>query len=69
MRKTAGIRGSRPAGRMTFAGTLRLGAVLATLAGAAFGLCLVAALIITLKRRERRTGADDFLSDKNDWGM
>lgn len=43
--------------------------VLATLAGAAFGLCLVAALIITLKRRERRTGADDFLSDKNDWEM
>ncbi|MBN7755510.1 hypothetical protein JYP46_01620 [Nitratireductor aquimarinus] len=43
--------------------------VLATLAGAAVGLRLVAALIITLKRRERRTGADDFLSDKNDWGM
>ncbi|WP_412033130.1 hypothetical protein ACLIR7_05955 [Nitratireductor aquimarinus] len=43
--------------------------VLATIAGAAVGICLVAALIITLKRRERRTGADDFLSDKNDWGM
>lgn len=43
--------------------------VLATLAGTEFGLCLVVALIITLKRRERRTGADDFLSDKNDWGM
>ncbi len=43
--------------------------VLATLAGAALGLCLVAALIITLKRCERRSSADDFLSDKNDWGM
>lgn len=42
---------------------------LASLAGAAFGLGLVALLVIGLKRRERRNGADDFLSDKNDWGM
>lgn len=42
---------------------------LASLAGAAFGLGLVALLVIGLKRRERRTGTNDFLSDKNDWGM
>lgn len=42
---------------------------LAALAGAAFGLGLVTLLIIGLKRRERRTGSDGFLTDKNDWGM